>query len=338
MFDGSIAEWLSDFSFLFLSILLEGAPFILLGTIVSGFLDAYLPAGAMDRLLPRNRIGAVFASGLLGIIFPVCECAVVPVIRRLVKKGLPPACALTYMLAAPIVNPVTALSTASAFKAADIPMTSSRLAMGYLMAVAVGLLLLRIPASAVLKASVMERVTRNNRRRAPAEPGECAHGDGRPAGASAHRRSDPRLVEALRAALRDFADVAVYFVIGITIVAVVNTPPPFSNATPVREVIDQTAESTFGAPAALMALAFLLSLCSTSDAFIAWSLDTFRYGARLGFLVYGPMMDLKLLFLYNTILTKRFIICLAAGLFVAIGGLSVWWEMVFRPSVPLPVP
>ena len=114
--------WLPDFSFLFLSILVEGAPFILLGTIISGFIDVYLPSGAIDRLLPRNRGLAVLMSGLLGIIFPVCECAVVPVIRRLVKKGLPPACAITYMLAAPIVNPVTFLSTYSAFKKIPLEM------------------------------------------------------------------------------------------------------------------------------------------------------------------------------------------------------------------------
>ena len=119
--------WLPDFSYLFLSILVEGAPFILLGTIISGFIDVYLPSGTMDRLLPRNRGLAVLMSGLLGIIFPVCECAVVPVIRRLVKKGLPPACAITYMLAAPIVNPVTFLSTYSAFKKIPLEMAGSRL-------------------------------------------------------------------------------------------------------------------------------------------------------------------------------------------------------------------
>lgn len=76
-----------DFAFAFLSLLFEGAPFILLGTLISGLLDVYLPSGAMDRLLPKNRIGAVLVAGLLGAIFPVCECAVVPVIRRLVKKA-----------------------------------------------------------------------------------------------------------------------------------------------------------------------------------------------------------------------------------------------------------
>src|SRR6218665_875798 len=136
-----------DFALAFLSILFEGAPFILLGTLISGFIDIYLPAGTMDRFLPKNRFLAVLTAGLLGAILPVCECAVVPVIRRLVKKGLPVSCALTYMLAAPIVNPITALSTWKAFKGPEIPfgegmtysaslvMTVSRLGLGFLVAV-----------------------------------------------------------------------------------------------------------------------------------------------------------------------------------------------------------
>lgn len=124
-----------DFALAFLSILFEGAPFILLGTLISGFIDVYLPSGTMDRFLPRNRYLAVMAAGLLGIIFPVCECAVVPVIRRLVKKGLPVSCGLTYMLAAPIVNPITALSTWKAFEGQDAAMmTTSRILLGYLIA------------------------------------------------------------------------------------------------------------------------------------------------------------------------------------------------------------
>ena len=108
-----------DIFYAFLSILLEGAPFILLGALISGVIDAWLPAGAMDRLLPKRAFPAILVSGLLGIIFPVCECAIVPVIRRLVQKGLPLGCAMTYMLAAPIVNPIVALSTWTAFKGRD---------------------------------------------------------------------------------------------------------------------------------------------------------------------------------------------------------------------------
>jgi uncharacterized protein len=146
-----------DFALAFLSILFEGAPFILLGTLISGFIDIYLPAGTMDRFLPKNRNLAVVVAGLLGAVFPVCECAVVPVIRRLVKKGLPVSCALTYMLAAPIVNPITALSTWKAFQGQNAAMmTSSRLLLGFLIAVAVGLIVSRMPLAMVLKPSLAE--------------------------------------------------------------------------------------------------------------------------------------------------------------------------------------
>jgi uncharacterized membrane protein YraQ (UPF0718 family) len=83
------------------------------------------------------------------------------------------------------------------------------------------------------------------------------------------------------------------------------------------------ATNTVGAPAALMLLAFILSLCSTSDAFIAATLDKFSWGAKLAFLTFGPMMDVKLLFLYQSVLRKRFILFLAAGLFVAIGVITI---------------
>ena len=312
--------WLPDFSFLFLSILVEGAPFILLGTIISGFIDVYLPSGAIDRLLPRNRGLAVLMSGLLGIIFPVCECAVVPVIRRLVKKGLPPACAITYMLAAPIVNPVTFLSTYSAFKKIPLEMAGSRLLFGYVIAVIVGLILLKVGVGRILKPRLVEEL----------KEVESSHDHHHDRGDNFVEKNN-RLIMALRAAMRDFVDVGIYFVIGITIVAIVNTPPPVDQQTiPLRDYIDGTAESIWGAPAALMGLSFLLSLCSTSDAFIAATLDTFSIGPRLAFLVFGPMMDVKLLFLYSTILSRKFILILAAGLFIGIGALSVLLEPIFE--------
>ena len=328
-FEDIINVWLPDFSFLFLSILVEGAPFILLGTLVSGFIDVYLPAGAMERLLPRSRWKAVLISGLLGIIFPVCECAVVPVIRRLVKKGLPPACALTYMLAAPIVNPITALSTASAFKKLPLEMAGSRLLFGYLIAVMVGLILLRIPVRSILKPKIADELDQLKAAREK-EHRHDHHHDHSHDHKHTPEEERPHLIMALRAAMRDFVDVGIYFVIGITIVAVVNTPPPFENAVPLRDLIDGTAESTLGAPAALMALGFLLSLCSTSDAFIAASLVAFSASAHLAFLVFGPMMDVKLLFLYSTILTKKFILFLAFGLFLAIGAISVLATPLFK--------
>jgi uncharacterized membrane protein YraQ (UPF0718 family) len=126
--------------------------------------------------------------------------------------------------------------------------------------------------------------------------------------------------------MKDFIDVGVYFTIGVSITALFNT-----GIAPGAEWLDGLAKNPAAAPAALMTLAFILSLCSTSDAFIAATLDKFSWGAKLAFLTFGPMMDVKLLFLYQTVLKKRFIIWLAIGLFLSIGSLSMFWQyLVFQ--------
>jgi uncharacterized membrane protein YraQ (UPF0718 family) len=333
-----------DFAFAFLSILFEGAPFILLGTLISGFIDIYLPAGTMDRLLPKRKFPAILVAGLLGGILPVCECAVVPVIRRLVKKGLPVSCALTYMLAAPIVNPITALSTWKAFKGPEIPfgemtysaslvMTVSRLGLGFLVAVAVGVIVSRIPLVKILRQRLVESLEKEDHDHGHAHQG-CGHDHGRHHHhhhdgccghdhdhGHDHGKDDNRMIAAFRSAMRDFVDVGVYFTIGVAITALFNT-----GIAPGAEWLDGLAKKDVAAPAALMVLAFVLSLCSTSDAFIAATLDKFTYGAKLAFLTFGPMLDVKLLFLYQTVLKKRFILWLALGLFVAIGAAAIAWQ------------
>jgi uncharacterized membrane protein YraQ (UPF0718 family) len=321
-----------DFALAFLSILFEGAPFILLGTLISGFIDIYLPPGMMDRFLPKNKFLAVLMSGMLGAVFPVCECAVVPVIRRLVKKGLPVSCGLTYMLAAPIVNPITALSTWKAFQGQGAGMmTCSRLLLGFLVAVAVGMIVSKLPLGAVLRPKLAESLD-NDAREVGHHDHEHEHEhdhehehehDHSCCGHDHHHApaGGERLVAAFRSAMKDFVDVAVYFSIGVTITALFNT-----GIAPGAQWLDSLASNPTAAPVALMVLAFILSLCSTSDAFIAATLDKFSWGAKLAFLTFGPMMDVKLIFLYQTVLRKRFIVLLALGLFVSIGGISIFWQ------------
>jgi uncharacterized protein len=317
-----------DFALAFLSILFEGAPFILLGTLVSGFIDVYLPPGTMDRFLPRNRFGAVLMAGLMGAVFPVCECAVVPVIRRLVAKGLPVSCAITYMLAAPIVNPITALSTWKAFQGQNAGwMTCSRMMLGYLVAVGVGLIVSRISLRSVLKERLVvdleKSEAREKKKKEECADGGCGHDHSHDHG------NDTRLVSAFRSAMKDFVDVGVYFSIGVAITALFNT-----GIAPGAEWLDGLASNPAAAPAALMVLAFVLSLCSTSDAFIAATLDKFSWGAKLAFLTFGPMMDVKLLFLYQTVMRRRFIALLAVGLFVVIGAVSIFWQyLVFSAQL-----
>ncbi|MFM2220934.1 MAG: hypothetical protein RLZZ553_682 [Verrucomicrobiota bacterium] len=341
-----------DFAFAFLSILFEGAPFILLGTLISGFIDIYMPPGMMDRFLPRNKTLAVVMAGLMGAIFPVCECAVVPVIRRLVRKGLPVSCALTYMLAAPIVNPITALSTWKAFSgpvmmvhgepmAASWVMTTSRLGLGFAVAVILGLIVARLPLMAILRKRLIEDMSSSSKTISSHENHDCCdHGHGHNDSCCGHhhghdhsheKSGNPRLVAAFRSAIKDFVDVGVYFSIGIAITALFNT-----GIAPGATWLDALANQQLLAPSALMLLAFILSLCSTSDAFIAATLDKFTYGAKLAFLVFGPMLDLKLLFLYQTVLRRKFIFLMTLGLFIVIGAATVIFQWYLNSQTPLP--
>jgi len=324
----------TDFCYLFLSIILEGAPFILLGTVISGFIDAYLPPGLIDRWLPRNKPLAVMCSGLLGAVFPVCECAIVPVIRRLIRKGLPVSCAITYMLSAPIINPIVVISTMKAFSTSvgqfslrqaetaeaygPVFMTGSRLLIAFIVTVSVGLVVLKFRPGSILRPAVMPRSAGGNTRGEREENGDEAESDHD----HSHEKEDKsvKLVLALRTAMRDFVETAMYFTIGVAITAVFK-------AYVTEDLILLFNQNEVTGVGLMMVLAFVLSLCSTSDAFIAANFPV-PQSAKLAFLVYGPMMDVKLVFMYLSVYRKRFVILLAISLALAIGVLSFVWMRI----------
>ena len=313
-----------DILHMVLSLVLEGAPFILLGALISGIIDAYLPSKMMDRLLPKNPIAAVFVAGLMGAIFPVCECAIVPVIRRLVSKGLPVACAMTYMLSAPIINPIVALSTFSAFANPRDPsqpwmMMGSRLILGYIIAVIIGLVMTRISAEKILRPGVL-KAARDNAELAAAPVVKADNRDGR------------RIVQALRTAQKDFVDVGMYFIIGVMIASIFKTQIVFRPA--MQEQIYGVASNVWLAPLILMVLAFVLSLCSTTDAFVIAADSLFTKTAKLAFLVFGPMMDMKLIFLYSTILQRRAVLLLVIALSSLTWLLCQGWHQILEPAAP----
>jgi uncharacterized membrane protein YraQ (UPF0718 family) len=213
--------------------------------------------------------------------------------------------------------------------------------LGFLIAVAVGFIVLKLPLAAVLKAKLVDSIEKDEAEKALAhshaahdhDHAECGHEHGEGCGHDHHHPHEhapdggQKLVAAFRSAMKDFVEVGVYFSIGVAITALFNT-----GIAPGAAWLDTLATNPVAAPAALMALAFVLSLCSTSDAFIGATLDKFSWGAKLAFLTYGPMMDVKLLFLYQTVLNKRFIFWLAIGLFVSIGGISIFWQQLIFQS------
>jgi uncharacterized membrane protein YraQ (UPF0718 family) len=183
-------------------------------------------------------------------------------------------------------------------------MTSSRLLLAFLVTVTVGLVVLRIRHHSLLRPGVVPRHS---------DAGPGSHEDDASTGGQAAHR----LVLAMRTTMRDFLETAMYFTIGVAITSVFR-------AYVTEDLIILFNQSEPTGIALMMALAFVLSLCSTSDAFIAANFPV-PQSAKLAFLVFGPMMDVKLVFMYLSVFKSRFVFLLALSLFVVIGVLSYVW-------------
>jgi uncharacterized protein len=306
-----------NFWFSFLALAFEGLPFVLVGSLVSGLIAAFVPSRMITRFLPKNPFLATLVSGLLGLIFPVCECGVVPVVRRLLDKGLPLYCGMTYMLASPIVNPLVAISTYAAFRAQQPGLnTVVRLVSGYLVAVVVGLVVSRLNPARLIGGQAV--ATRTGRRRTTLSIATMPDAPDASRGVSVGQR----LIGAVQLASDDFIDTAMYFMIGAAVASVFNTAVD-------QKIILPLASSPILSVVAMMVIAGILTLCSSSDAFIAATFTSFPIPARMAFLIFGPMFNFKLPFLYSSLLKKRTVIALGVGLFIIVGVLCV----AFLPAV-----
>jgi uncharacterized membrane protein YraQ (UPF0718 family) len=320
---GDSTGTLGAFRVVFVSIVLEAIPFMLVGSLASGLIEVFVSRERMTALLPRNGWLTVCAAAGAGILFPVCECAVVPVVRRLIGKGLPLSAAVGYLLGGPIVNPIVAVSTTLAY-ALNWRLAALRLVLGYAIAVAVGLLMGRL----FKKESALATGAR------PADFGAacgCGHPHGHPAGVCGC--ADPaaapapdwldRCGAALRHAADDFMAVGHYLVIGAFIAALAQTFVPRAN------FVDMAGYPLL-AVAAMMALAVLLNLCSEADAFIAASFrGLVPLAGQMAFMLTGPMLDLKLLLMYRGLFRTRAIFCLALLVLGAVSAVSAALAWVF---------
>lgn len=307
----------SDLALTYLSILFEGVPFILLGTIISGFIDVYLPGRTIERMLPKNKFLAVLFCGVLGLIIPVCECTTVPVMRRLIRKGLPISCAVVYMLAAPAINPVSLFNTYKAFVRPD-PMfvVGSRFLLTFGVTVLLGWLLLALRPQHFLRPRLLTEVMTASSRGWFGSGDESKKSTTADHGATAAEGG--RIITAMRVSVRDFMETFLFFSVGVLLTAALKE-------THLSQSLEELAQQPGLATPVLMLFAFVSSLCSTTDALIIAQYN-FAYGPKLGFLVFGPMMDIKLVFLYLTIFRGWFVAALAVFLFLIIWALTWNWH------------
>jgi uncharacterized membrane protein YraQ (UPF0718 family) len=284
----------ATFATLFLGLFIEAAPFLLAGAVASALIDAYLTPASIERWLPRSRAGSVAAGALLGMAFPVCECGVVPVVRRLYRKGLPIPTGVAFLLAAPVVNPVVVASTYAAFGLGG--MLAARLGMTVLIAAIVGLLFALAGREETLRDDVAKA--------ASPETDHHAHSHSHLDSPDHSGGWAASLLGVAHLAAREFLDMGRYLVAGAAIAAALQTSVP-------QESLLALGNSTVTSVIALQALAFVLSVCSTVDAFLGLALGrTFSSGAVLGFLVFGPMVDIKSMLMFLGIFRRKAVVYL----------------------------
>ena len=284
------------FVLVFTSIVVEALPFILLGAAVSALIEVYVPDRTFERLAKLPSALQIPGAALGGLAFPVCECGSVPVARRLISRGVHPGAGLAFMLAAPILNPIVILSTVVAYggRGLALEMAAGRVVLGLVLAVVAGWALGNTTPSELLR----ER---------PAGDG-CEH-DGAP-------RS--RFVEHLAS---DFFHMGRFVILGAGLAALLQTAIP-------QSLVSGVARTPVLGSLALMGIAFVLSLCSEADAFVAVSFTPFPIGSQLAFLVFGPVVDAKLAFLYGATFRRRFVLrLLAVAIPVVLAG-SLWFEVM----------
>ncbi len=311
---------ISDFLLLFCSVLWEAMPFIVIGALLAGVLEEFLPQQAITRFLPKAVLPSIMIGAVLGLIFPMCECGIVVVMRRLLRKGLPLSCCIAYMLAGPIINLVVIGSTWVAFKDHKIgpEVVGLRVGLGFLVACITALIvhvqykkygnsLLTVLAAPKEPIPTPVAVRPSNSKTDanlvktgptlepidPVDPGKKSLMD--------------RLGNISGTALHDFVDITVFLILGSVLAAIAKQQIG-------SDQIDRfSQQEPLLAIPAMMLLAILMCLCSEADAFVAASFTGMHISAKIAFLVLGPMLDLKLLMMFTRVFKARLIITIVTS-------------------------
>jgi uncharacterized membrane protein YraQ (UPF0718 family) len=279
-----VVDVVASFTTVFLGIFIEAAAFLLLGTLASGLVEVFIGYDQIHRWVPRDPLRGVIVGAMLGLLFPVCECGVVPLTRRLFHKGLPLSTGITFLLAAPVFNPIVIASTIAAFGVGRVLLL--RLGLTLLIATMTGLIF------------AVERRPERLLRPSALAPISGASGEVTAVG---HTRGAWRtnLRRAMTVAVDELFEMGAFLVAGALLAALMQT------------VVPQAALLALGtgpviSVLTLIALAVILSICSTVDAFIALSFaGTFTTGSLLAFLVFGPMVDIKSTLMFLGVFRRR---------------------------------
>ena len=298
------SDRLQAFTTIFLGIFIEAAPFVAIGALLSGVIETGVSTRTLARWVPKRPGIGVLAGAALGMVFPVCECGVVLVVRRLLRKGLPPPVAIAFLLGAPVLNPVVIASTATAFGFGW--MLLGRLGLTLIVAATVATVFRQARPADILLAGG----TAQSEGEACHHPHDHGHDEGMaPEGmaqAPRRRRVGAFMVDALLHGSTDLFDMGRYLVIGCALAALLQTLMP-------QSVLLDIGRGGAGSVATMLGLGYLLSVCSSVDAFLALAFtSTFAPASILAFLVFGPMVDVKSTLLFMSVFRANAVIYLVA--------------------------
>ncbi|GAB4053791.1 permease [Catellatospora paridis] len=270
---------LQTWTTVFVSVMVQATPFLVFGVALSAVIAVFVPRSFWSKALPKHPALAVPVASCAGVVLPGCECGSVPIAGSLIRRGVTPAAALAFLLAAPAINPIVLTATAVAFPN-NPEMVVARGVASIVVAMVMGWLWLRLGKQEWIR--LPHRPELDDLSRWRAFWAACRH---------------------------DIVHAGGFLVLGAMAAATINVLVPESV---LQAVADQPVLSVL----ALAVLAVLLSICSEADAFVAASLSQFSLTARLAFLVVGPMVDLKLISMQAGVFGRRFAMRFAPATFV----------------------
>lgn len=289
-------DTIHNIAIIFISIFLESLPFLLLGSIISSIIESFISNETLATMIPKNKILGSIVGVFLGFFLPACDCAVIPVSKRLLKKKVPINVAISFMLASPIINPVVLLSTYYAFYKTNPEIFWYRLIFGILFALIIGIIMGII-------FNDKEVITNNIDDECSCHEHECHH----------HTHEfKAKIFEVARHTANDLFEVVKYLMFGALIASLIQVLLP-------RNILTIFNNNQVLSIITLMLFAYLISLCSTSDSFVGKSLlNSFSKSSILAYLILGPMIDIK-----NTIVLfgnykKSFVITLISLIFITV--------------------
>lgn len=300
---------MNDIIVYFLAIFLEALPFLLIGSLFSVIVEKIVDVKFFKLI--KNNIFSYFLAAVMGLVLPVCECMIIPVIKSFLKKGLNVGIALTFMLSSPIINPIVILSTYYAFNQ-DINVVLLRIIFAFIISIIIGIIFSKEENYLNDKYydDICCDINLNNNH-------ECESCD------KFSIKKSSKFEQIVLSASKEFLNISFYMIIGALIASLFHMLP--------KEILLLFRKNSIISILFMQTLSFFMSLCSQADAFIAKSfLNIFDMSSIYAFMVFGAMLDIKNIMIMSTVFNKKFIIKLSVNIFILNFIIFLFYDTILK--------